>query len=528
MTHSFRCDSSTALVRTDRGAVKGYLYDGLAIFKGIPYAKARRFHAPVPVEPWEGVFDATSYGFVCPLLTNDRPRGELHVPHRFWPMDEDCQNLNIWTPGLDEKARPVLVWLHGGGFEAGSAIEQVAYDGANMARLGDAVVVTINHRLNILGYFDLSDFGEEYANSGNAGTDDIIAALRWVHTNIALFGGDPGNVTVFGQSGGGAKVTTLLQTPAADGLYAKGINMSGVIGPVLADAVGSGKELAEALMAELDIREKGAAGIKELEQVDYRLLAKAYVKLRPAFQKAGKYTGGRPHPNGFYLGEPCQNGFRPETKDVPLMVGSVFSEFLSFGPAPYDRDTMTEAQQEAAIRELAGKEGADAMIPLFRAAYPERSLMDMTRLDFIFRAPELDYIAKRSALNNCTFSYLFNLDQPIHGGTTPWHCSDIPYVFHNIDLVEHPHRPDGDDETALRVQEQVFAAVIAFARTGDPTNALMPPWPASAPGEEDTMVIGESCQVRANHDHELIPAALRYLAPSVTRRMAQEQAQIQH
>ena len=247
------------------------------------------------MKPWEGVLDACSYGYVCPLLTNDQPRGELYVPHRFWPMDENCQNLNVWTPGLDEARRPVLVWLHGGGYSAGSAIEHIAYDGANMSRLGDVVVVSINHRLNVLGYFDLSDFGSEYANSGNAGGDDIIASLAWIRENIAAFGGDPENVTVFGQSGGGAKVTTLLQSPAADGLYAKGIVMSGVIGPVLADAEGSGRKLAEAVMKEM-----GLKSVKELETADYAAFARAYLKAMPALKQAGEYTGCCPHPNAYY------------------------------------------------------------------------------------------------------------------------------------------------------------------------------------------------------------------------------------
>ena len=271
MKHTFERNAGTALVKTTQGKIQGYRHDGLSVFKGIPYATAARFHAPEAVKPWDGVLDACSYGYVCPLMTNDPPRGELYVPHRFWPMDENCQNLNIWTPAADGGKRPVLVWLHGGGYSAGSAIEQTAYDGANMSRTGNAVVVSINHRLNILGYFDLSDFGEEYVNSGNAGGDDIIAALSWIRENIAAFGGDPDNVTVFGQSGGGAKVTTLLQSPAADGLYAKGIVMSGVIGPVLSDAEGSGKELAEAVMKELGIRT-----VKELETADYAALARAY------------------------------------------------------------------------------------------------------------------------------------------------------------------------------------------------------------------------------------------------------------
>ena len=522
MAQTFRCESGAAQVRTDRGLARGYEHNGLSIFKGIPYARARRFHAPEPVKKWDGVLDATSYGYVCPLLSNDRPGGELFVPHRYWPMDEDCLNLNVWTPGLDDHARPVLVWLHGGGYEAGSSIEQAAYDGASMARLGDAVVVSVNHRLNILGYFDLSDFGEEYAHSANAGTDDIVSALKWIQGNIAQFGGDPANVTVFGQSGGGAKVTTLLQTPAADGLYAKGINMSGVIG-LLADEKGSGRELAEALMAEL-----GLSSVKELEAVDYKPLARAYRKLRPAFQREGKYVGCKPHPNDFYAGDPCRVGFRRETAHIPLMVGSVFSEFFSFSPAPYDRAAMTDGEMEKAVREALGEEGADALIPLFKQAYPGRRLIDLMRLDYIFRGPEIGYIAKRSALNRSTFSYLFNLDQPIYGGTTPWHCSDIPYVFHNIDLVEHAHRADGDDSLANRVQEQVFGSVMAFARTGDPSNALMPGWKACAPEAEHTMVIGETCQTLTNFDHELIPLAQKYLAPAMARRAAREEAKIQH
>ena len=284
MAHTFSCSADAPLVRTTGGSVRGYRFDGLDIFKGIPYAKARRFHAPEPAV-WDGVLDATSYGYVCPLLEMPKPNGEMLVPHRYWLMDEACQNLNIWTPALDDAHRPVLVWLHGGGYFAGSSIEQIAYEGENIARLGDCVVVSINHRLNILGYLDLSDFGAEYANSGNAGGDDIIAALRWVRDNIAAFGGDPGNVTVFGQSGGGAKVTTLLQTPAADGLFHKGIVMSGVLGR-LADCTGSGRDCAEALMAEL-----GAADIAALETVPYAALAAAYNKVAPALKAAGKNTG---------------------------------------------------------------------------------------------------------------------------------------------------------------------------------------------------------------------------------------------
>lgn len=522
MTHSFARDAGTAVVTTAKGKIQGYMHDGLNIFKGIPYATAKRFHAPEPAQPWDGVLDACSYGYVCPLMTNDPPRGELYVPHRFWPMDENCQNLNLWTPGLDDGKRPVLVWLHGGGFSAGSAIEHIAYDGANMSRIGNAVVVSINHRLNVLGYLDLSDFGEEYANSGNAGGDDIIAALRWIRENIAAFGGDPENVTVFGQSGGGAKVTTLLQSPAADGLYAKGIIMSGVIGPVLADAEGSGKELAEAVMRELGIDD-----VKSLETVDYAALAGAYRKVSPALRQAGKYVGCCPHPNAYYAGEPVRHGFRKETSQVPLMIGSVFGEFTSFAPKPGEWAGLSDAAQIETIRKAWGEGPAAALIPLFREAYPERPVIDLLRLDFVFRGPEVAYIAERSRINRQTWSYLFNLDQPIDGGNTPWHCCDIPYVFHNVDLVEYPHGAGLDPGLAEKIQEQAFRSVMAFASAGDPANAAIPAWAPCEPGKERTLILDAATRVRENHDHALMHTLGQY-AEEISRKMFEAAGNIQH
>ena len=184
------CYDEVPVVQTKAGQLKGYQLDGVYIFKGIPYAKAERFQMPEPVDEWEGVREACSYGFVCPLLTQDTPKSELMVAHRYWPQDENCLNLNIWTKSLSAEAKkPVMVWLHGGGYVAGSSIEQIAYDGFSMCDKGDVVVVSINHRLNILGFLDLSPFGEKYQNSANAGLADIVASLQWIQENIAAFGG---------------------------------------------------------------------------------------------------------------------------------------------------------------------------------------------------------------------------------------------------------------------------------------------------------------------------------------------------
>ena len=517
----FASGEGIAQVTADRGILRGFEYDGLSIFKGIPYAKARRFHRPEPVDPWEGVLECTSYGYVCPIAVPGKPGGELGVPHRYWVQNENCQNLNIWTPGLDNGKRPVLVWLHGGGFSDGSSIEQIAYDGANLAKQGDVVVVSLNHRLNILGYFDLSDFGEEYANSGNAGGDDIIAALKWIHTNIARFGGDPANVTVFGQSGGGAKVTTLLQSPDADGLYAKGINMSGVIGPILADAVGSGKECAEAVMKEL-----GISSVKELEEVPYGPLRAAYDKVSPALKAAGKNVGFAPHPNAFYLGEPTTNGFRAETADVPLLVGSVYGEFLGFFRLPgFGPDTSDEEALHA-MNTLFGEKEVQTLLPLFCKAYPDHPLRDLIRLDTLFRGPEIAYIAARSRLNACTWTYLFDHSFYLNGGTVAWHCADIPYVFGNavLDSVEYTH----EDGMEL-LQKQIMNSVLAFARSGNPNHGAIPVWEADAPGRESVMKFGnETKAMPANYDHELIAKLAEVTGPAIRKLFAQMSGDIQH
>ncbi|MBR3060718.1 MAG: carboxylesterase family protein [Oscillospiraceae bacterium] len=198
MARDFRCSADT-VAKTADGLLRGFFLDGLYIFQGVKYADAGRFQAPAPVKPWEGIREATNYGYICPVANEPMPTGELLIPHRFWPSNEHCQYLNIWTPSLERGAKkPVIVWLHGGGYSSGSSIEQVAYEGDALAEYADAVVVTLNHRLNILGFLDMSSFGEKYRNSVNAGMADIVEALRWVKRNIAAFGGDPENVTLIG------------------------------------------------------------------------------------------------------------------------------------------------------------------------------------------------------------------------------------------------------------------------------------------------------------------------------------------
>ena len=207
MSRKFICTPDFPVAETPCGKIRGYQLDDIFVFHGIKYANAKRFQMPTKIEPWEGIKDALGYGYTCPTMREERCGPEVMTPHRYWPKDEACQYLNVWTATLDKTAKkPVMLWLHGGGFADCSAIELACTDGTAMARWGDVVMVSLNHRLNILGFLDVSAYGEKYANSGNAGLADLVIALEWIRDNIEAFGGDPGNVTIFGQSGGGGKV----------------------------------------------------------------------------------------------------------------------------------------------------------------------------------------------------------------------------------------------------------------------------------------------------------------------------------
>ena len=497
MTRKFMIDKVPA-VQTKAGKLRGYFYDGIYIFKGIPYAQAKRFQMPKEVTPWEGIKDATSYGYVCPLMQQDNPNAELMVPHRYWPMDEKCQNLNIWTKTLDKDAKkPVLVWLHGGGYTAGSSIEQVAYDGFNMSNYGDVVVVSVNHRLNILGYMDLSPFGEKYKNSANAGHADLIASLKWVHENIAQFGGDPENVTLFGQSGGGMKITGLMQMPDADGLFHKGIIMSGVDdGRLMLEPHGDGRMIVTAMLEELGLTEND---MEALETLPYDELVKVYRKVYPAVMKRGGYVGCVPLKNDYYYGEPLIYGFVEHAKTIPLIVGSVFGEF-TFKLANFNKYELSDKQEKEMLSKCFG-EHTQELMDLFAKAYPEKKAVDLLSLDRTFRIPSKE-LAKLLAEGGkaSAFLYNFTLEFPIAHGKAAWHCSDIPFVFHNTDKVEICNIDGVSDE----LEEKIFQAVIHFAYTGNPNHPGLPEWPSVKPKDEPTMIFDRDCKVLHNYDDELM------------------------
>lgn len=502
---TFRYDD-VPVVETTGGKLKGYFYDDAYVFKGVPYGYADRFQMP-RAAVWEGVRDATSYGYVCPLMKQETPSGELLVPHRYWLQDEHCQNLNIWTKTLERDARqPVLVWLHGGGYFAGSSIEQAAYDGANLCRYADAVVVSLNHRLNLLGYLDLSPFGEKYKNSGNAGHADLVAALRWIRENIASFGGDPGNVTLFGQSGGGMKVADLMQIPEADGLFHRALIMSGVGSrETLPSCTGDGREIVSALLRELELEEED---VERLETIPYPRLAEAYGKVSPSVAERGGYIGGSPLVNDYYKGNPLEYGFRAQAYEIPLMIGSVFGEF-SFRPAEYDKTSLSAAETETILKAVYG-DSAKEVAECFEKTYPGKHVTDVLSLDRVMRQPS-KRLARLHAEGGKSGTYLYNfiLEFPLQHGKAAWHCSDIPFFFHNTDKVEVCAIPDVGE----RLERQMCDAWISFARTGKPVCLELPAWEPVTPDREPTMLFDRECAVRDSYDDALYRLIDRILPP---------------
>jgi para-nitrobenzyl esterase len=503
---------SVAVVATEAGSVQGFVHRGIFTYRGIPYAQAARFMAPEKPASWEGVRTALTYGPICPQVQAQQYNdvAEFMMPHRIWVESDNCQNLNVWTPGInDGSKRPVMVWFHGGGFTNGSAIEQVVYDGESLARKGDVVVVTVNHRLNVLGFLDLAAYGPQYKNSGNVGIMDLVASLEWVKANIARFGGDPANVTIFGQSGGGGKVATLMSLPSAKGLFHKAVIESG--GVFLQDPKAA-RHVAELTLKNLHL---DPSQVDQLQKIPYKELNEAGDK---ALMEAGKESGhqglmGRatlswsPVADGEYL--PMQSSDRALTalnKDVPLMVGSTQNEFAAFAalmdPRMKDSASWSEAQAKDYLRKQYGDK-TDAVVAALKKAYPKMKPGAWIAVDTLFRSGVLSIADGKADQHGApVYVYLFSWVSPIMDGMgmAP-HCAEIPFVFNNVALDE---QGTGGGSQAYAMAARTSQAWINFARSGNPGNQGLPPWPAYTRQNGATMVIDRLSHVVNNHDKELI------------------------
>ena len=496
------CDYNDPVAETKQGKVRGLKIDSTYIFRGIKYADAKRFHFPEEVKPWEGVKEAITYGYVSPELQTNVAHDAYYVPHYYYPQDEDCQYLNIWTQSLDKNAKkPVMLWMHGGGWSTGSSIEIYSYDGENLSVFGDVVVVSLNHRLNVLGFLDLSAYGEEYKYSANCGLADLVAALKWVKENIANFGGDPGNVTIMGQSGGGAKVCSMLQTPAADGLFHKAVMQSG---GSFNNRPKNEKELALKL-ADKVVENLGLTKetIKEIETIHYYDLAEA-TKAAVAEVVGGRYMWGPQYDGDYYMGHPLEFGFREESKNVIMLNGNVWGEFNNNYVVQLAEGSKNH-WDDALVRKLCEEkfgDKTDAIMEEFKKAYPEKKPVDVLFLDKRGRNACHQFTTARASVPGAApiYNWMFNLESPWMNGVVAWHNAEEPFMFHNAEYIEPTYIPGVSE----KLQDQMTGAWVAFAYTGNPNHSLIPQWPAVTPDTVNTMIFDRECRLAVNNDKELM------------------------
>ena len=474
------------VVKTDAGYVKGFDHEGSIGFLGIPYATVERFMPPLPVVPWDTVMVCDHWGPQAMQNTSGRKLSEAEMSEK-----NSCV-LNVWTTDFTA-SKPVMVWLHGGGFDSGTS----AWDPGMHLAQKDVVVVSVNHRLNILGFLDLSAASPDYKYSGNVGMLDVVQALQWVQKNISKFGGDPGNVTIFGESGGGGKVGTLLCMPPAKGLFHKAIIMSGTILNVNTKAMT--EELGLAVMKELGI---DAANIGKMKDVPYEELYAAGQRAMAA--SIGTRRPGTPMMWGFgptpdgdvLLNQPFQDGFADISDDVPILIGTTFNELQRLS---YNRQL---TQQEARLElKIIFEQEADSYIDAFAKAWPDYTPQDLLSIDWLFRPKTIitaDAIAESRKAK--TWMYMFTWRSPVSKASV--HGKELKFCFDNLrkgdsDLPE----PTEADYALADLMSDIWAA---FATTGDPNVASLPrQWQPYTKENGELLELNYEARFLNNPDREL-------------------------
>lgn len=507
-----------AVADTEAGQVCGFVRRGISTFRGIPYgastAGVRRFRPAAKPEPWKGIRSSLTYGYVCPQ--EPRPHWDKDEVAFVYQWDdgfpnEDCLRVNVWTPGLDGRKRPVMVWLHGGGFSTGSAHDMKTYDGENLARRGDAVVVSLNHRVGVLGFLNLASLGgAPYSESGNVGMLDIVAALEWVRANIRNFGGDPGNVTVFGQSGGGGKVTALMAMPRAAGLFHKAIVQSGSM--LYMPSPEKTGRLAEAVLQQLGLRAAEVARIHTLpvEQIVQAGLAAAKAVYPPAdyakpleFGRHAELFPWAPTVDGVILPEsPFVRGAPAVSAKVPLLVGSTRTEFgIGWLWPEFEDYTMDELAK--ALTKGHGPEKGARVLEALRRGHPGAKPCDLFALwqSSGMRRCVLQQASAKAAQGAApVYVYVFAWNTPVlDGRIRSYHCAELPFVFANTDRCDPA---TGGGAAARALAEKVSEAWVRFARSGNPNHSGLPDWPTFTQEKGATMVFDNSCAVVMDLDRE--------------------------
>lgn len=492
-----------AIADTEYGKVKGYIMRGIYTFLGIPYAAGtggtNRFMPPQKHAPWTGIRPAVFYGNSAPQDVYSRASTSYDMFADHWNYDElseDCLSLNIWTPAVaDGKKRPVIVWLHGGGFSRGNGIEQDGYHGENISRYGDVVYCSINHRLGAFGFSDFSGVGgEKYKDSGNVGLLDMVAALQWIHDNIEGFGGDPGNVTIIGQSGGGAKVCVLASMPAAKNLVHKGVSLSG--SAIYANDQEYSRQLGSYILKEARISPAKIDRLQNMPWPEYmRLAHQASARIEKERGSAGRRGGFAPVGDDIHLpsGIFFQDSNAP---DIPMMFCTTFHEWNS-GRTDSALELITLPQVADRIRRHYG-DRSEAIVQAYARNFPEAKPIEILTLINSSRVSVVESATAKLAQKSPVYMAWFGWCPPLFDGRMrAFHCLDISFWFLNTDIML-THTGGGVRPRALSYR--MADALLSFARTGNPNCNTLPTWPPFTAQNGETMILNDNCEVKNDPD----------------------------
>ncbi|MFM1878227.1 MAG: hypothetical protein RLZZ241_1093 [Bacteroidota bacterium] len=502
-----------AIAETVYGKVRGFLLRDIFQFRGIPYGAdtggKNRFMAPQKPEPWDDIRPALWWGNTAPQQMENR-YGNVYASYAdHWNYDdvsEDCLKLNVWTPAIADGAkRPVMVWYHGGGYTNGNAIEQDGYMGENLSRKGDVVFVSINHRLGPIGFSDLSGVGgEKYKDSGNVGALDMVAALEWVKENIAFFGGDPNNVTIMGQSGGGAKVCTLAAMPAASGLIHKVVPLSGSTTSALEQE--SSQTLGTYILKEAGLDASEIDKLQEMSWQDY--LALAY-RAQQAFVKdvgpAGMRGSFRPVADGVHIPKGTfYSDASGVSANVPMLICSTFEEWAMSRTNPELEEITAEAAKEM-LKERAGFRGglgdkAPVVYDAYAAAFPDAKPIEIMCLIASNRQSVVSTSDAKKVQPAPVYVAWFGWQPPMFNNRMrAFHCLDICFWFNNTDLML-THTGGGSRPRALG--EKMSDALLQFMKTGNPNTPSLPEWTAYSSENGEVMILDDTCEMANDPDRE--------------------------
>jgi para-nitrobenzyl esterase len=506
------------IAETTAGRICGITERGVFAFKGVPYGAptggSRRFRPPIPPEPWTGVRYAGDFGSICYqtgfLVDETRnwgnARTEGHI--RYLPQSENCLVLNVWTPGLNDGVkRPVMVWLHGRGHYAGASSETM-YNGANLAKRGNIIVVSINHRLNVFGYLYLDEIaGKEFKGSGNAGELDIVLALKWIQDNITYFGGDPGNVTIFGQSGGGGKVCNLMAMPDASGLFHRAIVQSGpaMRGVEARDAT----NFAEHLLAKLNIK---ATEIEKLQDLPAQqlLFAADHVSDKPRVNLTGRVMNDlmrlNPVVDGYVLpAHPFDPVAAPTSANIPLMIGTARDENATYIVADPRRRRLTEEELRRRLIPLLGDK-LEHVLSIYKKTRPNDTPWDLYAgiSSEAFRRSTIRLVERKIQGGVApVYMYLFTYVSNFLGGLfKAGHGTEISFVFDNTDDVPLA----GDNPEKHQLAAAMSEAWIAYARTGNPNHPGIPKWGPYTLEKRNTMLFNMQSHIEVDPAREELDA----------------------